>query len=66
MRNFKINGAQFRAIKRFTGSSEINAYNKKYDLMRFSEKLRSWVRICSANTLTEAKEKAGEWVERNK
>lgn len=64
MRNFfKINGAQFRAIKRFAGRSECN---KKYDLMRFSEKLRSWVRICSANTLTEAKEKAGEWVERNK
>ena len=66
MRNFKINGAQFRTIKRFTGSSEINGYNKKYDLMRFSEKLHGWVRICSANTLAEAKEKAGEWVERNK
>ena len=65
MRNFfKINGAQFRAIKRFAGRS--NEYNKKYELMRFSEKLRGWVRICSANTLTEAKEKAGEWVERNK
>lgn len=62
MRNFKINGTQFRTVNRFTGESsgEVNKYNKKYDLMRFSEKLRGWVRICSANTLTEAKEKAEE------
>ena len=66
MRNFKINSVQFRTIKRFTGSSETNEYNKKYNLMRFSEKLRGWVRICSANTLAEAKEKAEEWAERNK
>lgn len=66
MKNFKINGVQFRTIKRFIGSSEVNEYNKKYDLMRFSEKLRGWVRICSANTLAEAKEKAEEWIERNK
>ena len=66
MRNFKIDGAQFRTIKRFTGSSEVNECSKKYDLMHFNEKLRGWVRICSANTLTEAKEKAEEWAERNK
>lgn len=66
MRNFKINGVQFRTIKRFTGSSEANEYNKKYDLMRFSENFNGWVRICSANTLAEAKEKAEEWAERNK
>ena len=66
MRNFKINGVQFRTIKRFTGSSETNEYNKKYDLMHFNENLRGWVRICSANTLAEAKEKAEEWVKRNK
>ena len=66
MRNFKINGVQFRIVNRFTGSSEVNEYNKKYNLMRFGEKLRGWVRICSANTLAEAKEKAEEWAERNK
>ena len=66
MRNFKINGVQFRTVNRFTGSSEVNEYNKKYDLMRFSEKLCGWVRICSANTLAEAKEKAKEWAEINK
>jgi hypothetical protein len=66
MRNFKINGVQFRTIKRFAGSSETNEYNKKYDLMHFNENFRGWIRICSANTLTEAKEKAEEWAERNK
>jgi hypothetical protein len=64
MRNFKINGAQFCTVKRFTGSSEINEYNKKYDLMYFNEKFHGWTRICSTNTLAEAKEKAGEWLEK--
>lgn len=66
MKNFKINDVQFRTIKRFTRSSEVNECNKKYDLMRFNEKLHGWVRVCSANTLAEAKEKAEEWIERNK
>lgn len=66
MRNFKINGVRFCIINRFTGNNEINEYNQKYDVIRFDEKLRGWVRICSANTLTEAKEKAEEWAERNK
>lgn len=63
MRNFKINGVQFSIINRFTGNNEINEYNQKYDVIRFDEKLRGWVRLCSANTLAKAREKAAEWME---
>mgnify|MGYP004657233695 CR=1 FL=1 len=63
MRNFKINGVRFCIINRFTGNNEINEYNQKYDVIRFDEKLRGWVRLCSANTLAKAREKAAEWME---
>lgn len=63
MRNFKINGVQFSIINRFTGNNEINEYNQKYDVIRFDEKLCGWVRLCSANTLAKAREKAAEWME---
>lgn len=63
MRNFKIGGARFCIINRFTGNNEINEYNQKYDVIRFDEKLRGWVRLCSANTLAKAKAKAAEWME---
>lgn len=63
MRNFKIDGVRFCIINRFTGNNEINEYNQKYDVIRFDEKLRGWVRLCSANTLAKAREKAAEWME---
>lgn len=63
MRNFKIDGVRFCIINRFIGNSEINEYNQKYDVIRFDEKLRGWVRLCSANTLAKAREKAAEWME---
>lgn len=63
MRNFKIDGVRFCIINRLTGNNEINEYNQKYDVIRFDEKLRGWVRLCSANTLAKAREKAAEWME---
>lgn len=58
-RNFKKNGVQFNIVNRFTGGGmEINKFNMKYDLIYFNEDAGGWMRVCSANTLREARELA--------
>lgn len=57
-RTFKFNGVKFNVVNRFTGGMEINKYNMKYNLMYFNEKMCGWMRVCSANTLREARELA--------
>lgn len=57
-RNFKVNGAKFNVVNRFTGDFEINKWNMKYNLMYFNEEMCGWMRVCSSNTLREARELA--------
>ena len=57
-RNFKVNGVKFNVVNRFTGDFEINKWNMKYNLMYFNEEMCGWMRVCSANTLREARELA--------
>lgn len=61
-RNFKVNGVKFNVLNRFTGDFEINKFCMKYDLMCFDEKMGGWMRVCSVNTLREAREAAESWI----
>lgn len=56
-RNFKIDGTSFRIVNRPT-SHDVNEFNPRYDVLKFSIYLNTWVRIGSCMTLTEGREVA--------
>lgn len=57
-RTFKVNGVKFNVANCFTDGMEINKFNMKYNLMYFNEEIDGWMRVCSVNTLREAREEA--------
>lgn len=55
-RNFKIDGVKYNVVNRFTGNCEINDFNPRYDVMKFSEYYSAWVRVASCMTISEGRE----------